>query len=221
MTRTELQDYVRDMTLIDATSLPDADLNAFFDQGYRDISTRFDWPWLDAEAALVTVGGTDSYAAPADMMHIVAITEDDAKVRLRELDGKVVWQRYGGDIPSGAPRAFFIWLDKIYPVPEPDTAKNYTVRYRKEPTVMATDGASPEWSELFHYVLGDWTIWKVWERQEVFGHAQNAERDFLIGLERMAQFYMNRADDEPIIFGESPDQLGSTAHGNMPWLDGV
>jgi hypothetical protein len=220
MDRSELRDYVRDATLLGTGSLPDAELDLKLDSGIRAISTSFAWPWLDASSALATVPSTQNYAVPATAMHIVAITQDDAKVRLREISPKTAWQRYGGDAPTSDPRTFYIWADELYLLPIPGTIINYTVWFRKEPTVLATDGDEPEWSELFHEVLGDWVIQQVWERQEQFGYAQAAAVEYGGGLERMAQFYMNRADPEPMIYGENPERHGSRYVGNMPWLDG-
>lgn len=219
--RAAIRDWVREQTLQEVDDLNDTKINNMLDQAVRDTSSRFHWPFLQTSTTITTVAATQTYAMPADHVHTFSITDQDRKVRLREVSKADIWQRYGSDFPDGQPRGFFVWGDTIYMVPVPDTVITYDHYYYKQPTVMANDTDTPEWDSQFHLVIADFAIARIWEREEDFIKAESSMAAYLAGVDNMARRYLDEASDQPMILGERPERLSGLSAGNMPWLDGV
>lgn len=54
---------------------------------------------------------------------------------------------------------------------------------------LGTDGASPAFAEQFHWILVNWGIAKLMEREEYFDVAAAQMQEVQVGLRSMAKFY--------------------------------
>lgn len=68
------------------------------------------------------------------------------------------------------------WVDGFYPFP-------VTI------VELSTDGSSPAFAENFHWVLVNWALAKVMEREEYYDVADQQLAQATSGVRRMAQFY--------------------------------
>lgn len=219
--RADLRTYAREQTLLDSDDVADSILNTYLDRAVQIVATRFKWPFLETSTTFDSVADQHVYDMPDDWTYTESITEDGKNVRLRELSSQVVRQRYGDDPPTGDARSFYVYGEKLYLVEKPTQALTYNHFYRKSPTLFANDDATPEWDSNHHLFLAEYVIQQLWLREEDRQQAGDAQQRFEEGLGDLAQFYLDRASDDPMVWGEWPDRIVGGNQGNMPWLNGV
>lgn len=229
----DIRDWVREQTLVETTDWSNAKILNVINQGIRDLSVRFPWPWLATSNTLTVVAAQQAYTYDTisnfagtgkKLFKIEAIIDNDSRVRLEELPAADAFKLYGGDMPDAVDaRHFFTWGQSIYllPTPSANDTNRYTVYYYQSPTELSNDTDSPEWDARFHMVLAEYAIGKVWEREEEIGKSRAADQRYREGVEQMAQFYLNRAQDYPSVMGGGKP-LGEPHRGddryNMSWL---
>lgn len=200
-TLSEIRDFARQQTLLDVDDIDNSKLNNIINEGVREVASRFNWPFLTANTTLSFTADQRSESLPAAVRKIEVVILDGGK-RLAELPASSAWTDYGDEFKSGTPRQFFLWGDDIYLVPYPDTAVTLDIYYYTAPTALANDTDEPGWADRFHMVLADYAIWRLWEREEDFRKAAQAQAVFGQRVEQMARHYMNRANDAPLVFGQ-------------------
>ena len=220
-TGTELVVLVRDQTLLDSDDVSDATILAHLNRAISTVGVRFAWPFLNDADTFDSEVGTRAYAFPTGCIYIDAIVEDDKRRRLKEIGRMDAWDRYGDSPPSKDATAFYLWAEQIELLELPSQVLTYNVFFRKQPTLMATLGGTPEWNDQFHNFLSEYAIAKLWEREEDRQLSADAMDRFDEGIGEMASFYMNQAQDNPMVWGERPDRATQSRYANMPWLDGV
>ena len=229
----DIRDWVREETLVESTDWSNAKVDNTINEGIRQLATRFPWPFLATSSQLSVTDGTQNYSFDTisdfsgtayKLFRIEAIVDNDRKYKLRELAASDAFVMYGGDMPEASEaQYFYTWGQSIYLLPVPDTtaASAYTVYYYRSVDELANDSDSPEWDARFHMVLADYSIARVWEREEEIGKSEAADARFGDGIERMAQFYLNRAQDYPMIMGggkTGPYLDRYSDRLNMSWL---
>lgn len=220
-TGTELIALVRNQTLLDSDDVADDVILGHLNRAISTVGVRFDWPFLHDSDTFDSVIGTRAYAMPTGCVYIDSIIEDGERRRLPEIGRMDAWDRYGDDPPTRTPTAFFLWANQIEFLELPSAVNTYNVFFRKQPTLLASAAASPEWNSQFHEFLSEYAVSKLWEREEDRALAVDALDRFEIGLSELAQFYINQAQDNPLIWGERPDRKTRSRYANMPWIDGV
>ena len=68
-------------------------------------------------------------------------------------------------------------------------------------------------------MIAHYAIARAWEREEDGPKADAAMREYDDGVDEMAQYYLNRSDDNPVVWGTERKVLWRTSSNNMPWLD--
>lgn len=217
-TRTEIRDLVRTQTLVEVDDLTDSKVDNLINQAIRDVSVRFNWPFLAKTDTIAIVNGTDTYAFPTDADRIQAILLTDSTEPLEEVSAATGLAADGLSPSTGTPSWFFIWGEQFILRPVPDADTTLTVYYFRKPTVLTNDGDSPEFAEQFHYVLTDFVMQQLWEREEDFEKGNVYKDRYTQGVEQMARYYLNRAVDQPIVIGE-PKAMWSRKGPRMPWLE--
>lgn len=228
-----IRDWIREQTLVETTDWSNAKILDVINQGIREISVRFDWPFLAASNTLTVVAAQQAYTFDTisdyagtgkKLFRIEAIVDNDRRVKLNEVAAADAFQMYGGSMPTASDSdRFFTWGSSIYLLPVPDTndTARYTVYYYRSPAELTNDTDLPEWDSRFHMVVAEYGVQKVWEREEEIGKAKAAANRFNEGVERMAQFYLNRSQDYPTIVGagKAGTRLDRWSdRSNMPWL---
>ena len=216
-----LTTLVRDQTLLDSDDLSDAKILAPLNRAIELVGSRFDWPWLEDVADISVSAATQGYSFPTGAVKIDTILENATRVRLRKVSSMEAWQRYGDDPPTGRPRSFYLWNDKIVLVEVPSADVTLHVKFHKQPTTMSDDTKSPEWNDQYHEFIADWAIAKLWEREEDMRMAEEAMVRFEQGIGDLANFYNDQGSDARMVWGEQPDRYAGAGGGNMPWLNGV
>jgi hypothetical protein len=202
VTRLEVRQWVRAETLIESAMMVDAAINAIIDQAVRDVSTRFDWPFLADTDTINFIADTQSYSLPTDFQRLVAVVLNGSTVRLEEVSPEQYWSTYGATPAEGNPRFFFLWGNQIYVTPVPTASSGgLTLFYYRQPTLMTDDSHSPEWQSEFHMIVADYVCRHLWHREEDFSKARVYDERYLDGVERMARFYLGRAKDSPMGMG--------------------
>lgn len=222
-TRATLRNYVREETLIESTDLANSVLNDVLDRAIYDVATRFDWPFLGASVQVTTIAGDQAIKMPSDWMRTLSVVRNGRRTQLAELSFREAMEYYGGDPPeSSEAKLFFIFNGELYllPVPSSGELDAYTHYYLKQPTLMANDTDTPEWTDEFHDVLVPFAVAWVWRREEDLTKATDAEERYRARLNDMAAFYLNQAADSPYVWGQRTKRAlrGVGIGGNMPWL---
>jgi hypothetical protein len=229
----EIRDWVRQQTLIETDDWSNAKVDNTINQGIRELAVRFSWPFLAGSANLDVTDGTAEYTfdtitdftgTGVKLFKIAAIVDNSRRFRVQEISAADAFNMYGGDMPDAQEaQMFYIWGESIFLVPTPDTTEvsAYTVYYYRSPTELTNDTDSPEWDPRFHMVVADYAIARVWGREEEVGKEQASDERFDEGIERMAQFYLNRGEDYPSIVGGGKTGIYLNQYGdraNLPWL---
>lgn len=215
-TRADIRDWVRGQTLVEPDDYDDSKVNNIINQGIRDLAVRFDWPFLAKTATVSLVVGSDTYALPADMLKLGAVTLVGTSTRLAETSPSRVWEDEGDNPSTGTPDRFWLWGNSIVVRPIPDSTGTLKFWYYRSPQLLNNDTDSPEWSPEFHMVLADYAAQMLWEREEDFEKASVHAQRYAAGVESMARFYLNRAGDAPMIVGEPRRRRRGP---RMPWLE--
>jgi hypothetical protein len=218
-----LRAIVRNQTLAESDDVSEANLNTFINQGLRELSVAFNWPWLQATDDIDVVADTQAYDLPSDYRKLFVVRDNDKRRTLRRITLDEALNLYGGDPPSGSDALqYYIWADQIYLLPVPDTTESaaYTVFYQKAVTALSSDLDVPEFASEYHLILTHYAIARVWEHEEEGEKAALADAIFASKVAQMAHYYMHREERNPLIFGDGGEgTLGTRA--NMPWLDGA
>lgn len=207
MDRQAIREQIRATMPPEATDLSDTFINTIINQGVEEVAGAFHWAWLEASTTVTLAASTQTYALPADFNTAVALVDDDNDDTIEFLAPSKFFELVGNDTgnTSSNPEYWTIWEDNIYLSPIPDTAdtNRLTFYYYKNPTTLATDGATPEWDNAFHWMLVDYGKWKLWERTgEHFEQAEQSRRTFVTYLSDMSAFYTARVKRAPFLYGD-------------------
>jgi len=216
-----MRSYVRNQTLVETDDVSNANLDIMLNAGLNQLSLAWNWPFLQATATLSTVADTQTIAVPADFRKAYLLYETDTRVRLKEVTFEQAISTWGGDPPAGdEARWFYFWNNTFYLIPIPATTESaeYTLFYQKAITELSADGDTPEFVSEFHLLPTQYAIARVWEHEEDFPKATEADTQFREQVEQMARYYQNLTEDSPSIFGDGVRPSLSDRN-NMPWLD--
>lgn len=219
-TRSDIRSWVREQTLLETDDVESTIIDDWINQGIREIAMRFDWPWLTTTDTITTIDDQQAYNLPTDLARIEVVVDTDSRHRLAEFTPSEMWNRYGGNFPSGTPRRFFVWGSQIHLVPIPSTGETdeLTIYYYGSPTLLTNDGDEPQFDERFHLILAEYAIWQAWKREEEYAKAQEAMERFDQGVERMAAHYLDRVNDFPLVVGAGHTRPYSIRE-RTPWID--
>lgn len=227
----DLQDFVREQTLLELDDWSNAKLTIVINEGINEVATRFNWPFLADTADFSTVADQQAYTyativdtagTSKNIGKIHVIVDTEYRRRLSEMSSEQAWAMYGGSMPEGDPTHFFLWGDTVNLVPVPQASETDRLRiyYFRRPDQLSDPSDVPEWDPQFHYIPAYWACSRAWEREEDFEKAAVWRQQFDARVETMGAYYLNRAEDKPIVVG-----LGRRDYqerfANVPWINGV
>ena len=198
----QLIDRVRTKTMVGTSELADTGMILWFNDAADEISNRFDNPWLVGVEDIVSVAAQASYTPAADIVSIIAIVVDGETGRLVPVTRTEVLQRYGDAVPSGTPKFYYLWDGDIYFLPTPDAAKTYHINLIGLPVLFTATTDEPAMLASFHNVLADYVEARVWEREEEFEKALQAQSRFEMGVRSMRLAYQSQTNRQPWALGD-------------------
>jgi hypothetical protein len=199
----QLIDRVRQKTMVGTSELTDAGLILWFNDATDEISNRFDNEWLVGIEDLTTVASTQNYTPTADVVSIIAIVQDGTRKSLDPITRTDVLSRYGDDIPEAAVAKWYYWWDgDIFLVPTPNAVVIYHMNLLGVPATFTTSSDSPAFLPSHHNVLADYVEARVWEREEEFEKAIQAQARFEAGARNLRLAYQSRVNGNPWAFGD-------------------
>lgn len=216
--RSDIRDYARELTLVESDDWSDAKVNALINQGIRELSTLYDWPYLEAEDTISLLADQDEYSLPSDFSDLIEVIGDGGE-ELTETTRRRAQRKYLGN-DGGTPEEFYFFKEKIYFVPTPSSPSFSTVviDYHRTPTTLNNDVDVPEFHETFHLIIADYAAAKIWEREEDFHRSNFYMGKFYDGGLRMMNHYRNRSQDAPLIVGGGdPQGEGDPQRPFMTW----
>lgn len=219
-TRADIRSWIREQTLLEVDDVESSVVDDWINQGIRETAAIFDWPWLTTTSTITTIADQQAYNMPSDLGRIEVIIDTDSRRRLEEYTPAEMWDRYGGNFPSAEPSKFFVWGDQIHLVPIPSSGETdaLTIYYYGSPTLLNNDSDEPQFDPRFHLLLAEYGIWQAWKREEEYAKAEEAKGRFDAGIERMARHYLDRANDQPFVFGGGR-MRGASIRDRTPWID--
>ena len=220
MDRQAIRDQVRLQTVIEDTNVSDAEINTIINQGVEEVAVVEDWPFLQASENISLVADTQTAAIASDWNRTLALVDDDNDETLAYVSPSEFFMTRGNDTGNtgSTPIEYTIWEGSFYlsPIPDTNDTNRLTHYYFKNPTTLSTDGTSPEWDVAFHPVLVEYTKWKLYEREEYYDRADQAEASYARYLRNMADFYNAPVERHPFIYGDGAARKSFTF--NIPSL---
>lgn len=212
MTRAELLALVRRQTLVVSGELSDTTIEGDLLQAIHDMSGRYRWPFLKAEATISLVDGTSDYSLPSDLMYLDTLIYDgEGTAPLERTTPEAVKALYGDDVgDADLPHLWYeVDHDTIRFVPTPDAAQDVNVIYYTvfDDTDFDDDAESPPFPAAYHEMVADFAIARFWEREEQEDKASYYWSRYFNGIERLATYYSSRLPAEPLVVG-----IGSTRY---------
>lgn len=223
--------------MVPSSQVSDADLTGWINEGYNDVISRLDWPWMHAQGTLTTVASQEGYdfddiaeyvgdgrvndeTSYGAVARIISIYDVEQRTKLREVSPQQIYDEYGGVRPSSE-RATHFWIMGRYVFlhPVPSAAdRTYRVFYIQRITELSQDTDTPAFESIFHSILKHYGEMRMWQREEDLHKAAAAEAKYAAVLAAMGRWYMDRADDSPWVLGSGS---GRTSRTNTPFLDGL
>jgi hypothetical protein len=198
----QLIDRVRQKTMVGTAELADAGMILWFNDAADEISNRFDNEWLVGIEDIATVASQKNYTPQADVVSIIAIVEDGTRKSLSPITRTDVLARYGDDVPSGTAKWYYWWDGDLFLVPTPDAILTYHVNMLGLPVTFTATSDVPAFLASHHNVLADYVEARVWEREEEFEKAMQAQGRFELGTRNLQLAYQSRTNGNPWAFGD-------------------
>lgn len=162
--------------------------NAYINEAINIISSRREWPWLDAVQTITTTLDENTYSVPANY-------SETRSVNIAGLEAQQIYVADGDDFNGtsyrpGTYEYVIEWLDgdaelHIFPTPPADTAVVH--RYTRTEGLISSDNAQPLMPERYHSILCDMAAALFLERIEP----------------SRSEFYMARAEQALKKMGEA------------------
>lgn len=222
MDRQELRENVRMGLPPEVTDVTDANINALLNQGYEELSIAYPWPWLEETANVSLTADTRTAALPNDYLHGNVLVDDDNDVELPYVAPTVFFRMTGNDTGNSTttPNFFTIYEGNFHfsPIPSANDTNRYTFYYYETPTTLSTDGTSPQFVTAFHWILVEYTKWKLYERENYTEQAISAFASYSRYLDEMVAWYGRRMKHAPFIAGDGRFGSGNRDP-NIPLLN--
>lgn len=118
------------------------------------------WGWLEKEATVNTVGGTSSYAVPADYRSSIALL-DPSGFELEQTDAKTLRLLVAA---SGAPKMWDVLGTNLRVAPNPSGVQALIHVYIGTETDLAADGDLPKLPAVWHQAIVECAAWFAFRR---------------------------------------------------------
>ena len=188
-TASTIRQFVRDITDLSTTDLPDSLLNMYIRDGYyRILDLEKRWKFLEETFTFATVANQRAYtisAFTADPIREVVSIVDNTAIgnRLDMLGFDMAEATYVGayDI-AGNPLFYALWDAQIHLYPKPNNVRTLTCRGYREPTDWVTSGGNVDASANLHLPLVYYACSRIYQRLEDTGMAAEYKRSFDEGV---------------------------------------
>jgi hypothetical protein len=218
MDRAGMRDYARKIVRIDVNDVSDPDMDAFLDEGYDRVMMHTTWEWAKSLVSedVVLVPGQNEYATIGDVVQITSVQNTDRNYSLRSISKNELDSYLNAVITTTDPTHFY-WVDGTQLIfPSASTTDTLAVQYITIPLFGNGDTDEPVFNHIFHRILVDWCLHRLWEMEEDFDKSTEYRARFEEGIARMTAWYNDLMKDTPNIYGESNLRYRPT---NMPFLD--
>lgn len=225
VTRSELRQFVRDLTLTEDHETSDALIDVFLQEGYFKITTRRKWSWLKQIVEQFAASTNPYDMTNFDVHPVMAIydlsEEAQNQLPLTQITRSEATFYLHNRIQSGyRPRFYWVEGQLLYMHPDPEPAALFNVSYYADRGWAPGDAEVPSIPEAYHTTaLGNYAIHRIWERQEDFDRSDAYLGRFEVAMQEMNYDENTQNVDRPKVFGELVGSRGRAR--NMPWLDGV
>lgn len=222
MDRDALKDNVRLVSVIEDTNVTDAQIVVLLNQGIEEIATVFPWPWLEETANVSLTADTRTVALPNDYLTGAVLVDDDNDTELPYVAPATFFRMIGNDTDNDStdPDFFTIYEGNFYfsPIPSANDTNRYTIYYYETPTTMSTGGATPQFVAAFHWILVEYALWKLYNREEYYSQSERAFITYSRYLNEMMAWYARRMKHAPFIAGDGRLSSGNRDP-NLPLLN--
>jgi hypothetical protein len=218
MQRDEMRVMMRRLTRIDnIVDTPDTDLDTYLDEGYNEVLAQGDWPWcyVATPDAISMIVGTKEYAVAAGVVQVLSVVNVTQNYALKEVS-PAEWVKLQNSTTSSSQPVVYAYINGFINVfPTPANTDSLEAFYYEQPAFAAADATEPDFDSVFHTILVNWGLHRLWEQEEDFERSDDYRARFEAQLARMKAYYNTLNRDRPTIYG-SMGLPGSVS--NMPWL---
>ena len=205
MNLTTIEQWARRITLVESTSITDAQIFELVNQGYLELSVQYPWSWLETSADFTVSPDVRTYALPSNYDYGITMIDTNTDKAIRYVPAKEFFELRGQDTDTTAKAAqsWTIFANEVYfyPTPSTQTTAAYTLFYYKEvSTLIAQD--EPDFHQAFHWMLVEYIAWKLYNREEYFTQSERARITWTGYLNDMIMFYNSKTKWSSFIWGD-------------------
>jgi len=202
---TTLRNWARRITIVEDTSVTNAQIEELINQGYHELSTVFPWSWLETTGDFTVTKDVRSYDLPDNFDYGITMIDTNTDKAIEYVASKDFFEETGQDssLTSAAATLWTIFADKVYfhPVPSTSTTAAYTLYYYSQITELTAED-EPNFHKAFHWALVEYLKWKLYDREEYFAQSERAFITWSRYLNEMIVFYNSKTKWSSFIWGD-------------------
>jgi hypothetical protein len=220
---------VRDLMGVSEAEVSDRLIDQLLEEGYGKVMGYRSWPFADGIDEITTVAGECRYPLTFPVQSITNILDrvHDSYLRMIPLERLLAFEN--NNHRQGVPTVFALeeqvvtvseggYIDPyvdiygdagyrsndtvlhFYPAPSSD-GWEFEVWYKIPAMFEESDTAIPPWTELYHSILVDWVLHRLYERRRDFESSGQYYTRFGATLLDIDRFYNDRDGTKPMVFG--------------------
>lgn len=203
-----LADYRTELKARGFDGFIDADLNRYINRAYKRVARKFQWYWEHTETTASVPAGTASILTSAltnfKSLKSVYVTTTGHRRKLNVYDSERFMQWLAEDLTSTAARGetsdYYVYGGKIYFIPVPNFALNYTAQYTRRMSDLVADADVP--------ILPDDTEEAIFQYALAQCHRRANEPDRARDEEsRVDEIYDEMLDEDDMLMAEQQERI--------------
>jgi hypothetical protein len=179
--------YTRLGTTSSDAAYPAQAVNGALNEGNHFLESEEQWPWLDAEETITTVGGTDTYTPALDWLQTHRsglVIAGYLPLTLYERDDL---DRNWTAEETGQPAAYAVFRDRIVLRPTPGGAYSITHRYIRMEPDLTGDTDQPLAPRKYHAAIAEYATYLLLRGNRDDSRAVAAFNAYSAWVRRMAE----------------------------------
>lgn len=164
----------------------------YINQGIRQVERDggYDWAENDSYYAISTIGGTEEYTLPTDLIKIEDVVLDNSTLTQTSKNYTLKMQAN-----SSKPTAFYLRGNKIGFYSIPDTTYTVKVLYKKRISALSSDNTDLELDDDFVPAIVKYAVYLAWSSPRGnYNEAQSKLNDYKIAIDRLFASRINRSN---------------------------
>lgn len=150
------------------------------------------------DTSVTSSTGTQLYNVPSTVAYIHRVEWDGVKLKKIDLteEDALDFNQYGSTKQQGSPNFYFQWGNQIGLYPVPNDAKNVTMYYYAEPSVITSASTAFTLPSILHRYIPDYALYRMYAKDQDEGRAQFHRQQWEANLIRAKQLWSKRMNED-------------------------